>query len=119
MNKLLTGITISLIITLFIGTSSGGFVDEQTVWNDPDWTTESDIFGCMFCSNPAFTYDKWINPALSDDEPEETPLEFEEPAPAVMPKPLPYTKGDITSLLDRLSIRTLPSQNYSKHVFNF
>lgn len=119
MNKLLIVITLALIATLSIGVSSGSFVNEPVIFNDPDWLRESDIFGCMFCSNPSFIYDKWINPALSDDDPEDTPVEFEKAVPAVVPEPLPYTKTDLTNLLAGLSTRNLPSQNFNKHVFDF
>jgi hypothetical protein len=118
MNKLLTGITLTLMTSLLIGSTMAGFVDEITVWNEPDWTGQSDVYGCLFCSND-FSLVDFLKPQQPADEPVDTPVEFDKPAPAVIPDPLPYTKGDLTNLLDKLSTRTLPSQNFSKHVFYF
>ncbi len=118
MNKLLIGITLTLLASLLIGSTMAGFVDEPTVWNEPDWTGQTDVYGCLFCSSD-FSLVDFLKPQQPVDEMVDTPVEFDKPAPAVIPDPLPYTKSDIASLIGSLSTKSLPSQSFSKHVFYF
>jgi hypothetical protein len=115
MKKLLSGITIILLASLLIGSSTGGFVNDPTVWNDPNWTGLNDVYICPFCDSTPFSLDDYLNPEL----PAEPVVVPEQPIPVVLPDPLPYTKGDIASLLDSLSTKTVPSQTFGKHIFYF
>jgi len=115
MKKLIIALIFTLFSCLFIGTSIGGFVNEPTLWNDPNWTGLNGTSICPFCYSTPFSLEDYLNP-----QPKTVPaVEPEKPLPLVMPEPLPYSKGDITSLLERLPVRQLPSQQYSKHVFYF
>jgi hypothetical protein len=115
MKTLIIALTFTLLSCLFIGTGTGGFVNEPTMWNDPNWSGLDNTTICPFCYSTPFSLDDYLNP-----QPKTEPtVEPEKPLPIVMPKPLPSTKGDIASLLDRLPTRQLPSQQFSKHVFFF
>ena len=115
MKKFIVALTLALICCLFIGTSTGGFVNEPTLWNDPNWTGLNGTSICPFCYSIPFSLDDYLNP-----EPKTVPdVEPEKPLPLVMPEPLPYSKGDIASLLESLSVRQLPAQQFGKHIFYF
>jgi len=115
MKKMIIALTLTLISLLLIGSSSGGFVNDPTVWNNPNWTQLNGTSLCPFCYSTPFSLEDYLNP-----QPKTQPVvEPEKPVPIVIPETLPYTKGDITSLLDSLSTRKVPSQNFSKHLFSF
>lgn len=115
MKKFIVALSLTLISCLFIGSSAGGFVNEPTLWNDPNWKGLNGTSICPFCNSTPFSLDDYLDP-----KPKVVPtVEPEKPLPLVMPQPLPYTKGDIASPLERLPVRQLPTQQFGKHVFYF
>jgi len=110
MKKLLYGIPVMLSVLLLISSSSGGFVNDPTDWNNPNWTFNATV--CPFCDSTPFNLEDWLNPKLPATE--ETVVEPEQPVPLVMPALLPYTKEDIASLLGSISTKQIPSQTYGK-----
>jgi hypothetical protein len=111
----LIALTFALTSCLLIGSSAGGFVNDPTVWNEPNWTGLNGTSLCPFCYSTPFSLEDYLNP-----QPKPEPaVEPEKPVPIVMPDPLPFTKGDIASLIDSLSNKNVPSHGFSKHVFSF
>jgi hypothetical protein len=111
MKLLIYGISLTLMASLLIGSSTGGFVNDPTIWNDPNFTGLNDTYICPFGCYEPFSLDDYLNPRPPVGP---TVVEPEKPIPIVLPAPLPYTKGDIASLLDSLSTKKVPSQTFGK-----
>jgi hypothetical protein len=107
MKKWIFGIALTLLASLLIGASSGGFVNDPTVWNDPNWTGMNGTSLCPFCGMGPFNFTNIFNPttpAYSPTTPASEPaMEPEKPVPIVLPTPVPSAKGDIASLIESLS----------------
>jgi hypothetical protein len=100
MKKLLSVIILVAFISLLIGMSSGGFVDEPTEWNNPDFKGYSDTYICPFCNTTPINFTDFLIP----QKPVVTPtIEPEKTVPIVMPTPLPYTRTDIANLIGSFS----------------
>lgn len=107
MKKWIFGIALTLLASLLIGASSGGFVNDPTVWNDPNWTGLNSTSLCPFCNLGPVNFTNIFNPtvpAYSPTTPALKPVvEPEKPIPVVIPTPVPAAGGDLASLIDSLS----------------
>jgi hypothetical protein len=100
MKKKIFVIALMLLASLLIGSSSGGFINDPTVWNDPNWTGLNSSSLCPFCGMGPFNYTDIFNPTMPAPKPV---VEPEKPIPIVIPTPVPSAKGDIASLIESLS----------------
>ncbi len=106
MKLIISGSALAILALLLVGSSAGGFINDPTVWNDPNWTG-SDVYICPFCNSTPFSLDDYLNPKA----PAVTPVEPERPVPLVLPAPLPYSKSDLASLLGGLTTEKLTSKS--------
>jgi hypothetical protein len=105
MKKILTGIILVLLTSLLIGSSTGDFVYEPTVWNDPNWTGFSIMDINPFGYSSLINLSDYFNPSL----PSAPVVKPENPVPIVMPTPLPFTKAEIINNLSKQKQSLLPS----------
>jgi hypothetical protein len=100
MKRVFKGFTLLLFPLLFIGISSGGFVNEPTVWNDPNFTGVNGTYICPFCNIGSYNFTDFLSPKIAVEKPV---IEPEKPIPVVIPGFAPITNPDIASLIASLS----------------
>lgn len=113
MKLIISGSALAILALLLIGSSAGGFINDPTESNDPDWTG-SDVYICPFCNSTPFSLDDLLDPKT----PAVTPAEPEPPESMpsiIIPSPVPQSTPDLASLLAQLKTEKLTSKSLSQY----